>query len=132
MNQRFANQLILSSKIADLFTNMTQFQPNSEFFEIDGSADFVLRTKEIAQDFKTTLAESNCEDDEFVKKQIYAAGDDLQKVIDDFTDHIGLLRSKRTDPVTIISLTAACPIPPFCTVFIGAVGVGLVLVNIFG
>ena len=42
-----------------------------------------------------TLLESDFDDDELVKTQIYATIEELQKAIDDFLDQSGLLRAKR-------------------------------------
>ena len=60
-----------------------------------------LRTEEIAQGLKTTLKESDLADEDFVKAQINAVGNELQELIDDFIDESGHLRSK-IDVVVIL------------------------------
>ena len=72
-----------------------------------------MRTERIAQGLKTTLKESDLADEDLIKSQINAVGNELQELIDDFIDESGLLRSPRDVTVIIMGTvvgTVSAPI----------------------
>ena len=63
-----------------------------------------MRAKELAQDLKTTLKESDLADADSVKTHVNTAGNALQELIDDFIDESGLLRVKRDGEEVIVAV----------------------------
>ncbi|CAG5091288.1 Oidioi.mRNA.OKI2018_I69.PAR.g12952.t1.cds [Oikopleura dioica] len=86
------------------------FKLNEQLREFDGSANLVMRVKEIGQELKTTLLESDLEDESFVKNQIDLALDELQQMIDGIFDDGGLARITRTVDYDITIVGPAIPI----------------------
>ena len=86
------------------------FKLNEQLRGFDGSANLIMRVKEIGQELKATLLESDLEDESFVKNQIDLALDELQQMIDGIFDDGGLARTTRTADYDILIAGPAIPI----------------------